>query len=109
MHLNSCFSDQSVSCAYFDEVSYAGRGPEDDPLVDGDGLLVLVLLDGDVSAEEQQRERGHLGAVVEEDLRTRREMSLTHGDRSLTTNTLTRSASGIIMTHRGRQLSCGVG
>jgi len=52
-------------------MSDACRGPEDDPLVHGDGLLVLVFLDCDVPAEEQQRERGHLGAIVEEDLRTK--------------------------------------
>lgn len=50
-------------------MSYARRGPEDDPLVHGDGLLALVFLDGDVPPEEEQRERGHLGAVVQEDLR----------------------------------------
>lgn len=43
-------------------------GLEDDPLVHGDGLLVMVHLDGDVSTEEEQRERGHLRAVVQEDL-----------------------------------------
>lgn len=38
-------------------------------------------------------------------------MSLTHNDRSITTNTLTHSVmgSGIIMTQRARQLFCGVG
>lgn len=51
------------------EMSDARRGPEDDPAVDRDGLLALVFLDGDVSPEEQQRERGHLGAVVQEDLK----------------------------------------
>lgn len=54
---------------YLDEVSDARRAPEDDPLVHGDRLVTPVLLDRDVSPEEQQRERGHLGAVVQEDLR----------------------------------------
>lgn len=54
---------------YFDEVSDACRGSEDDPLIHRDGLLALVLLDGDVATEEEQGERGHLGAVVQEDLR----------------------------------------
>ena len=83
----------SASFSYLDEVSDASRGSEDDPLVHGDGLLALVLLDCDVSSEEQQRERRHLGAVVQEDLRRRREMSLTHNDRSFTTNTLAQSVS----------------
>lgn len=55
--------------SHLDEVSDAGRALEDDPLVHGDRLVALVLLDGDVPPEEQQRERGHLGAVVQEDLR----------------------------------------
>lgn len=59
------------SC-YLDEVSDARRAPEDDPLVHGDRLVALLLLDRDVSSKEQQRERRHLGAVVQEDLRTRR-------------------------------------
>ena len=53
---------------YLDQVGDALRGPEHDPLVHGDGLLALVLLDGDVAAEEEQRERGHLRTVVQEDL-----------------------------------------
>lgn len=57
---------------YLDEVSDARRAPEDDPPVHGDRLVALLLLDRDVSSEEQQRERRHLGAVVQEDLRTRR-------------------------------------
>lgn len=60
-----------VSSAYLDQVSDARRRPEDDPLVHRHRLLALVLLDGDVAPEEEQRERGHLGAVVQEDLRRR--------------------------------------
>lgn len=59
------------SYVYLDEVSDARRALEDDPLVHGDRLVSLVHLDGDVSPEEQQRERGHLGTVVQEDLRRR--------------------------------------
>lgn len=77
---------------YLDQVSDACRGAEDDPLVHGDGLLVLVLLDCDVSSKEQQWERGHLSAIVQEDLRTSRGMMQTHHDGRFQTNTLTRSA-----------------
>lgn len=65
----SDFSDLRCPPAYLDQVSDARRRPEDDPLVHRHRLLALVLLDGDVAAEEEQRERGHLGAVVQKDLR----------------------------------------
>lgn len=58
-----------VSSAYLDQVSDARRRPEDDPLVHCHRLLAHVLLDGDVAPEEEERERGHLGAVVQEDLK----------------------------------------
>lgn len=58
-----------VSSAYLDQVSDARWRPEDDPLVHRHRLLAIVLLNGDVAPEEEQREWGHLGAVVEEDLR----------------------------------------
>lgn len=90
-------------------MSDASRGSEDDPLVDGNGLLFPVFLDCDVSSKEQQRERGHLGAVVQEDLRTHRGMSITHASGRITTNTGSVTGSGIIMTHRAQQLLCGVG
>lgn len=64
----------TVSFIYLDKVSDACWGSEDDPLVHRNGLLVLVFLDCDVPPEEQQWERGHLGAIVQEDLRTHREM-----------------------------------
>lgn len=50
-------------------------GSEDDPLVHGNGLLVLVFLDGDVPPKEQQRERRHLSAIVQEDLKTQRDVA----------------------------------
>lgn len=81
-----------VSFIYLDKVSDACWGPEDDPLVHRHGLLVLVLLDGDVPPEEQQRERGHLGAVVQENLRTRGDVN--DGVMKMTTNTLTNSMTG---------------
>lgn len=68
-----------------DKVSYASWGPEDDPLIHSDGLLVLIFLDGDVPPKEKQRERGHLCAVVQEDLRGT-EMSLAGNDGSITTD-----------------------
>lgn len=60
---------------YLNKVSDPCRGSEDDPLVHCDGLLVLVFLDGDVSPEEEQRERRHLGAVVQEDLKRDRDVT----------------------------------
>lgn len=62
VYLSGCF-------AYLNKVSDACWGSEDDPLVDCNRLLVLVFLDGDVPSEEQQRERRHLCAVVQEDLK----------------------------------------
>lgn len=53
---------------YLNKVSDACWGPEDNPLVNCDGLLAPVFLDGDVSSEEQQRERRDFCAVVQEDL-----------------------------------------
>lgn len=55
-------------------MSDARRGPEDDPLVHSDGLLVFVLLDGDVTSKEEQGEWRHFGAVVQEDLRRHMEL-----------------------------------
>lgn len=54
---------------------------------------------GDTSVQSYRKIWGH------------REMSLTHNDRSIITNTLTHSVagSGIIMTQCTRQLFCGVG
>lgn len=77
---------------YLHKVSNACWGSEDDPLVHRHGLLVLILLDGDVPPEEQQRERGHLGAVVQENLRICRDVN--DGAMKMTTNTLTNSMTG---------------
>lgn len=84
----SGFVGATVSLVYLDEVGDACRGSEDDPLVHGNGLLVLVFLDRDVPPEEQQRERRHLSAIVQEDLRTHREM-LQKCVTSITTNSVT--------------------
>lgn len=53
----------------FNEVSDACRRLEDDPLVNGDGLLVFVLLYAYISAKEQQWKWWHLRTVIQEDLK----------------------------------------
>lgn len=68
--LNGCL-------VYLNKVSDACWGPEDNPLVNRNGLLVPVFLDGDVSSEEQQRERRHFRAVVQEDLKGDAEVAST--------------------------------
>lgn len=61
-HLKAVLSDRLINVCVcvsscLDEVSDARRRSEDDPLVHRHRLLILVSLDGDVSSEEQQRER----------------------------------------------------
>lgn len=79
-------------------MSDARWGSEDNPLVDCDGLLVLVFLDGDVSSEEQQRERGDLGAVIEEDLKRDGDIVNAQSQRYYRRLTCSVTGSGIVST-----------
>ena len=45
-------TEQQVEGTCLDEVSDTLRGPENDPLVNGDGLVVSIFLDADVSSKE---------------------------------------------------------